>query len=120
MTFFNYDQDNIKRLKDASSTGKKRDWQGKKRRSLLMAEHFYHASDEYNMESMRGKAKRMEDCAHFLTFKLTDEGLKLYQAYLCKVRLCPLCNWRRSLKIAWQNKQIVEKANQDYKLRWLF
>lgn len=106
-------KDNIKLLNDASSSGKKRDWKGKKQRSGLMAQHFYHAG-------LQKKAKRMEECCNVLTFKLTNEGLKLYQAYNCKVRLCPMCNWRRSLKIAWQNKQIVEKANQDHKLRWVF
>lgn len=31
-----------------------------------------------------------------------------------------MCNWRRSLKIAFQNKKIIEKANEAEKLRWLF
>lgn len=120
MRFFDYTNDNIKVLYDANKRGKQRDWKGKKQRSLLMSEHFYHAGTKYEVESMLGKAKRMEECCDVLTFKLTDEGLKLYQAYYCKVRLCPMCNWRRSMKIAWQNKQIVEKANESYKLRWLF
>lgn len=31
-----------------------------------------------------------------------------------------MCNWRRSLKIAYQNKKVIEKANESEKLRWLF
>jgi plasmid rolling circle replication initiator protein Rep len=31
-----------------------------------------------------------------------------------------MCNWRRSLKIAYQNKQVVEKANERENLQWLF
>nr|WP_277717641.1 protein rep [Priestia flexa]WEZ10432.1 protein rep [Priestia flexa] len=31
-----------------------------------------------------------------------------------------MCNWRRSLKIAAQNKRIVETINERYKVRWLF
>ena len=31
-----------------------------------------------------------------------------------------MCNWRRSLKIAFQNKKVIEKANETEKLRWLF
>jgi plasmid rolling circle replication initiator protein Rep len=107
-------------LHDASEHGKKRDWTGHKKRSLLMGEHLFHAADKYEDESLRKKAKRMVECCNVLTFKLTDVGLRLYQAFHCKGRLCSMCNWRRSLKIAYQNKKIIEKANQDYKLRWVF
>lgn len=31
-----------------------------------------------------------------------------------------MCNWRRSLKIAFHNKKIVEEANKREKLRWIF
>lgn len=31
-----------------------------------------------------------------------------------------MCNWRRSLKIAFQNKRIIEVANQREKLKWVF
>jgi plasmid rolling circle replication initiator protein Rep len=107
-------------LVDSRDNGKENDWAGYKSRSSLMAEHLLHAADKYNDPSFAKKAKRMAECCNVLTFKLTDKGLKLYQAYTCKGRLCSMCNWRRSLKIACQNKKIVEKANQDHKLRWVF
>lgn len=72
-------------LVDKTKTGKQRDWQGKKRRSQLTAEHF----DKAGLER---KAERMNECADTLVFKSTPEGLKLYQAWFCKVRLCPMCN----------------------------
>ena len=31
-----------------------------------------------------------------------------------------MCNWRRSLKIAFQNKRIIEVANEREKLKWVF
>lgn len=31
-----------------------------------------------------------------------------------------MCNWRRSLKIAYHNKKIVETVNERQKVRWLF
>lgn len=120
MRFNDQDDHNIKRLKDTSKNGKERPWREKFIRKTLMSEHLQHAGDKYEEPHLYKKAERMEQCARILTFKQTPEGLKLYQAYLCKGRLCSVCNWRRSLKIAWQNKQIVEKANQDHKLRWLF
>lgn len=101
------------RLRDTRADGKSRDWQGKKNRSLLMAKH-------HDIAELRKKAERMNECGNFLHFKQKDEKLKLYQAYFCKARLCPMCNWRRSLKIAFQNKKIVEEVNSREKVSWVF
>lgn len=100
-------------LKDARADGKERDWKGKKKRSLLMAEH-------HDVADLKKKAERMNECGCFLHFKQKNEKLKLYQAYFCKARLCPMCNWRRSLKIAFQNKKIVEEVNSREKVNWIF
>ncbi len=120
-TFIMYKNNNIetsdkstpKILEDKTKSGKERDWKGKKRRSILTAEHFEKAG-------LHSKAERMKDCATQLVFKHTGEALKLYQAWFCKVRLCPMCNWRRSLKIAYHNKRIVETVNERENVRWLF
>lgn len=100
-------------LEDKTKSGKPRDWQGKKKRSELTAEHF-------EVAGLHSKAERMKDCANQLVFKYSEEGLKLYQAWFCKVRLCPMCNWRRSLKIAYHNKRIVEAINEKENVSWLF
>ncbi|MGG0757744.1 protein rep, partial [Brevibacillus laterosporus] len=84
-----------------------------KSRSILTAEHF-------EVAGLQSKAERMKDCATQLIFKHTGEMLKLYQAWFCKVRLCPMCNWRRSLKIAYHNKRVVETINERENVRWLF
>lgn len=113
-SYFVVSNDSTKILNDQRD-GKKRDWKGKKQRSQLMAEHLYHASDDF-----KKKARRMSQCASVLTFNVTDQGLKLAQCYFCKGRLCSMCNWRRSLKIAFQNKKIVEVANERHNLKWIF
>lgn len=104
----------IEILRDVNDFGKERDWQGKKTRTMLMAQH--HAE----IEELKKKAERMYDCGNYLVFKMKDGTLKLYQAYFCKARLCPMCNWRRSLKIAFQNKKIIEKVNEQEKVKWVF
>lgn len=101
-------------LSDKNIKGKERDWKGKKKRSLLMADH--HAE----VEELLKKAERMYDCGNYLVFKMKDGRLKLYQAYFCKGRLCPMCNWRRSLKIAFQNKKIIQEVNEREKVSWVF
>jgi len=107
------DEDKLQVLKDTDNRGKQRDWQGKKKRSLLMAEHHREAE-------LIKKSERMYDCGNYLVFKINEGRLKLYQAYFCKARLCPMCNWRRSLKIAFQNKKIIQEVNQREKVSWLF
>lgn len=108
-----YVDNTTKILKDTRNNGKDRDWKGKKERSILMAEH-------YELAGLNKKAERMHDCASVLNFKVKNDKLKLYQAYFCKARLCPMCNWRRSLKIGFHNKRIVEKVNERQNLRWVF
>lgn len=108
------ENDSLEILSDRNGNGKERDWKGKKKRSLLMAKH--HAA----VEELAKKAERMYDCGNYLVFKMKDGTLKLYQAYFCKARLCPMCNWRRSLKVAFQNKKIIETVNEREKVRWIF
>ncbi|MHA2957325.1 protein rep [Priestia megaterium] len=100
-------------LKDFTENGKEIPWRKKKSNSVKMAEVFGHAK-------LEKKAERMASCGHTLIFNDTDEGLKLSQAYFCQIRLCPMCSWRRSLKISFQNKKIIQVANERHKLRWLF
>ena len=65
--------------------------------------------------------ERMNDCSGFLGFGLGDNGFKLKQASFCRVRYCPVCQWRKSL--LWKANMYV--AYEDIKLeypthRWLF
>lgn len=106
--------DDIELLKDLNEQGEERPWNPKKKRTLLMADH--HAE----VEELAKKAERMYDCGNYLMFKIKDGRLKLYQAYFCKARLCPMCNWRRSLKIAFQNKKIIQTLNEREKVKWVF
>jgi plasmid rolling circle replication initiator protein Rep len=46
------------------------------------------------------KSESMEWCGRYLTFALTGDSMKLRKARFCRVRLCPRCQWRKSL--AWK------------------
>ncbi|MGG4085900.1 protein rep, partial [Bacillus licheniformis] len=109
-------------LEDKTATGKKRDWKGKKSRSDLMAKHYEGLNERIGAPYYSKRAKRMFECAEQLWFKRDPETgkLKLKRAHFCKGRLCPMCAWRRSLKIAYHNKLIVEEANRRYHCAWLF
>jgi plasmid rolling circle replication initiator protein Rep len=59
-------------------------------------------SKNYQKVDYDAYSKRIWDCARSLTFALKpdDNGiskLKLHAARFCRVRWCPICQWRRSL-----------------------
>ena len=71
-------------------------------------------------------AERLDHCSNILEFDLkTDEvgsaSFKLKSARFCRVRFCPTCQWRRTMK--WQAKmfQAIPKVSEAYPThRWLF
>jgi plasmid rolling circle replication initiator protein Rep len=81
----------------------------------------HYAGSEFHQYS-----ERINTCSELLDFRLvpSEEGsyaLKLDAARFCRVRHCPVCQWRRSLM--WKAKaykvlpQIVERYSKH---RWLF
>ncbi|MGU9183728.1 protein rep, partial [Clostridium perfringens] len=67
------------------------------------------------------KAYRVEECGTLLSFKIIDEDLKkLFKANFCKDRLCPMCTWRRSMKIFGQVSKVMDRALEDKEYRFLF
>ena len=100
-------------LKDIRKNGKTNDWQGKKKGNLK----YFNLLEELKYK----KAERVQLCSEVLQFEKAEEGLKLRQAWFCKARLCPICNWRKSLKHSNQVIQIVNAAVKKYpKGRFLF
>ena len=65
-------------------------------------------ADSYGRLGLHSKANRVDGCGNYLTFAMTDDGLHLQHAKFCKVRLCPMCAWRRSLKIFAQTSKIMD------------
>lgn len=66
------------------------------------------------------KSYRVADCGSFLEFKRIESELKLHKANFCKVRLCPMCSWRRSKKIFGQVSKVMDKALEENDYRFLF
>lgn len=63
--------------------------------------YFYHTSNRH-----KNYALRMDSCSELLRFMYVDNldtsesKLKLSSAQFCRVRLCPVCQWRRAM--AWR------------------
>lgn len=93
-------------LADKSATGKSRNW-------ALHKIHSGYISLAYEEVDPR-KSERMKDCANWLAFLRKEDGsMKLHDARFCRVRLCPICQWRRSLKTFAQMSQVLELARAD-------
>ena len=110
-------------LVDYSSTGRKRPWQDKKAKSILVGDSFSRLSLMYpdSMDYFTKKADRMYNCGSYLIFqRFTDNSLKLKQAYFCRQRLCIMCNWRRSLKIFSQVSKIMDCMKNETDYEYLF
>ena len=72
-------------------------------------------------------AHRVSSCSRLLEFRLVPESadgllkLKLSYVQFCRVRHCPVCQWRRSLMWKAKAYKIIPKVVVDYpKYRWLF
>lgn len=100
------------RLRDVDDRGRERDWKGKKMANELLAA----AYDDID----KSKASRLRECGRFLAYRVYDDGSKRLESMTsCRVRLCPICTWRRSLKVFGQTSEIVEFAAKQLDLRYI-
>ena len=111
--YIDENQDN-ETLKDMTKSGKQRPWREKKIDNVSYA-------DILEILKIK-KAFNVKQCGNVLEFKPTDEGyLKLYKTWFCKSKLCPVCNWRRSMKNSYQAQKVIEAVVKEKpKARWLF
>lgn len=70
-------------------------------------------------------ANRVDQCSNLLTFAwsqaLTGNELKFKTAYFCRVRTCPICQWRRSQMLLARFFDAYEHIQNDYpKIRYIF
>lgn len=84
-------------------------------------------SEAYKRLGYMKKFDRVRQCGNFLEFRqyetMAHSGvygdMKLYNANFCRDRLCPLCAWRRTLKIFGQVSRLVDFLQSDYKFIFL-
>lgn len=134
MSIYNYsiaeNSENVKGeiLEDYSASGRKNPWREKKLENQEIS-RIYHWIDENEDCGFywRKKAERLDDCATRLLFDLLVEKnsgevkKRLQAANFCRVRMCPMCAWRRARKVQAQMYQICEGILQEKpSSRWIF
>lgn len=87
-------------LSDVGQNGKEKPWARQKELASVLWYSY--------LTTNTSKAARIQNCADSLRFERGEDGrLRLAEARFCRVRLCPICQWRRSLKVYGQTVQIV-------------
>lgn len=99
-------------LSDKSKSGRVRPWRQKKMQNELLALAYDHVDP--------AKATRLRDCATWLYYEANPSGRKvLKNANFCRVRLCPVCIWRRSMKVHGQVSKVLNfVSNRNF--RYIF
>ena len=110
----NIELDKCEVLKDITKTGKERPWREKKLKTIELANSYYRLGNK--------KYYRIRDCGSYLEYKryLETNEKRLNRSNFCKVRLCPMCSWRRSLKIFGQTSKVMNKALEEKEYGFLF
>lgn len=102
-------------LVDKTKNGKVRPWREKKIANIDYFELLHILEFK--------KAERVKNCAEVLEYKLDEETkeMNLFRVWFCKSRLCPMCNWRQTMKHGIQTQKVVaEVIKRKPKARWLF
>lgn len=98
----------------------------KKNQSILLADiynqlDYKHGHDISSLIDYSKRAYSVYHCGNFLEFKLSSDTVKLKSANFCKDRLCPCCQWRRSLKVFSQVSSCMSwLRSHNPKFRYLF
>ena len=109
-------------LSDFSATGKERPW-----REYKVANEYVEKCYKIISRSGGGywlnKSLRLKECGCKLFFDeyLVDNDIKLKLKYAnsCRVRMCPLCMWRRSLKIHAHVRKILNAVQSERQYRYI-
>lgn len=120
-------------LEDISPTGKERDWALHKMENLSVeriyrqiSDCYLNVPDETKAQKWTNLADRLNGCASRLLFNVyadkqspNGERKKIKGMTSCRIRLCPMCSWRRSMKIHSQCRKIIEAMESEQKYDYL-
>jgi plasmid rolling circle replication initiator protein Rep len=98
-----------------------RDKSWDKHRAVAEVVEMFYASSDFSK-----LGERISGCSKFLDFKLVPNNetgelkLKLSSTHFCRVRHCPVCQWRRSLMNKGKFIRVLPKILEDHaKARWI-
>jgi plasmid rolling circle replication initiator protein Rep len=106
-------------LDDKTKSGKTRPWKEKKESNVLLSESYKNiiAQQDVSLDEfyrLENKAYRSKWCACYLRFRPGVDGtFKLAEAQFCQISLCPLCAWRKQMKIRSQLSRVMSVVRDE-------
>ena len=109
-------------LSDKRPNGEERPWRLHKMNSLKLHSLYGKALRVDDSVITENRLQSLEQCGDNLLFSVNEKKEKrLKGANFCRLRTCPMCNWRKSLKMFGQTSEIANIIiNQDSSTRFLF
>ena len=109
-------------LSDKRPNGEEKPWKKHKINSLKLHGLYEKALIKDNYLITESRMKNLEECGNNLLFSVNDKNEKRFKsAYFCRLRTCPMCNWRKSLKMFGHTNKIANKIlEQNSSTRFLF
>ena len=108
-------------LEDFSPTKRERPWSKHKMSNQKLVKLFEKAREIDETVLSDSRLRSLSQCADTVLFMEDAEGnRKLKNANFCRVRVCPMCNWRRSLKLFAQVSAITDAILVEKKARFIF
>ena len=100
-----FHENQVVKLDDKSKTGRRRDWSKYKKQSLAVSAVYK------SFEGLAEYSRKMSECGGWLKFSACPEGHEkwLLIAVFCHLRLCCMCQWRRSLVIYHQVNMLAHE-----------
>ena len=100
---------NDERLQDLRANGKPRPWKEKKLANELLVKSFLRLGEV-------SKAERASNCSLWLQFEqeMDTNKKRLKRAVFCRERLCPMCQWRKSLRVFAEVSRVMDEAQRRY------
>ncbi|MBP9682640.1 MAG: protein rep [Bacteriovorax sp.] len=98
-------------LRDLKQSGKERPWKKHKKMLRLLSCAYYELSDLTRYGDL------LKGCGGELCFEaceIVEHGKKLKRANFCKIRTCPMCQWRKSLVVRSQTLDLVKAHFKEH------
>lgn len=96
----NKPNDEIQEIIKATYSGKKKD-------NMLLSKRYYKIA-ALNGEYYQSKGVRLENCSNYLAFAKIEGKYRMIRTNLCRVRLCPMCSYKRSLAVYRNTRSVYD------------
>lgn len=123
-----YNKKNEEILDIVEGTGEilsdKKQWIPYKKMNIVLGQEVFSRALKFDPSCISDSGlSSLLTCSNYLLFKryVEENILRLHRAYFCRNRLCPICNWRKSMKLFAQMQKTTDYLMAEFPTdRYLF